>query len=369
MGVYSNVSIYEAEDQITPVDPEELQNDPTAEDPAPESNDIEESAAAIIAQNEANYTNIMKSIGITELSIYESTGTEMIYESANIKGFFSKIKEFFVKLWNKIKGMFKKFFMLIASYTMKDKDFINKYKKDLLRVNTRDLTINGYNFTNLNWSVATASNDINDKMKKGVIIDSFEKISKDDAEKINAAYENNDREDIIEEMRAAAIGDKNGKFDESEFTQELFEYFRDREDSPSELTNISISTELSIISGSSKEESNAKKAFKATEKEINNILKSLDKVEKEALKSVPTKNDQAKTDESATIVKAASNVNSYIHAKMNILTKVNGAFLRAIKDRNRQAKAICVKAINYKPKNEGFNHYTEGGFLSGVVLH
>lgn len=368
MGVYSNVSIYEAEDQITPVDPEELQNDPTAEDPAPESNDIEESAAAIIAQNEANYTNIMKSIGITELSIYESTGAEMIYESANIKGFFSKIKEFFVKLWNKIKGMFKKFFMLIASYTMKDKDFINKYKKDLLRVNTRDLKVNGYEFTNLNWSVDTADKAIDKVIKKNLGGISGFSVDSKNAAAINDAYEKNDREDAIEEMRAFSIG-QTGSLNESEFTQELFEYFRDGEDSPVELDKISISSCIAIISGSHDAEKNAKKAFKSTEKAINTVLKDLDKTEKEALKSVPTKNDQNKTDESAAIVKATSNMNSYIHAKMNILTKVNGALLRAIKDQNRQAKAICVKAINYKPKNEGFNHYTEGGFLSGVVLH
>lgn len=365
MGVYSTKGyITEAdEDVITPVDPEQLQDDETAVDPAPATSDIEETAATIIAQNEANYATIMKSIGIAELAVYESTGAEMIYEGANIKGFFAKVKEFFVKLWNKVKGLFKKFFALIGSYTMKDKDFINKYKKDLLKVNLKDFTVKGYNYTNLNWSPATAAGKIEEIIKKETTVDTFA-VTASNAGAINDACEKADREDARDAMRGAAIG--KSKMDESEFTEELFKYFRKDEDAPVELENISITNCISVISGSDEAEKGAKKAFKETEKAINEVLKALDKTEKEALKAVP-KEGAAKTDESAAIVKAVSNVNAYIHDEMNILTKVNGALLRAIKDANRQAKAICVKAINYRPKNEGFTHYTEG-FLGNVVL-
>jgi len=371
MGVYSTKGyITEAdEDVIDPVDPEMLQDDETAEDVAPATSDIEETAATIIAQNEANYATIMKSIGIAELAVYESTGAEMIYEGANIKGFFAKVKEFFVKLWNKIKGLFKKFFALIGSYTMKDKDFINKYKKDLLKVNLKDFTVKGYEFkvnksTALAWSPETAAGKIEDIIKKETTVDTFA-VTAANSGAINDACEKADREDARDAMRGAAIGA--GKMDESEFTEELFKYFRNGEDAPVELENISMTACISVISGSSEHEKGAKNAFKAIEKKINETLKALDKTEKEALKAVP-KEGEAKTDESAAIVKAVSNLNAYIHDEMNILTKVNGAYLRAIKDANRQAKAICVKALGYKPKNEGFTHYTEGGFLGNVVL-
>lgn len=365
MGVYSTKGyITEAdEDVIAPVDPDMLQDDETAEDVAPATSDIEETAATIIAQNEANYATIMKSIGIAELAVYESTGAEMIYEGANIKGFFAKVKEFFVKLWNKVKGLFKKFFALIGSYTMKDKDFINKYKKDLLKVNLKDFTVKGYNFENLTWSPKTAAGKIEEVIKKETTVDTFT-VTASNAGAINDACEKADREDARDTMRGAAIG--KGKMDESEFTEELFKYFRSGEDAPVELENISMTTCISAISVTSELEKGAKTAFKETEKTINDTLKALDKTEKEALKAVP-KEGEAKTDESAAIVKAVSNVNAYIHDEMNILTKVNGALLRAIKDKNRQAKAICVKAINYRPKNEGFTHYTEG-FLGNVVL-
>lgn len=363
MGVYSSAYVLE-DDQIETIDPEDLQNDETAEDAAPESQDLEETAAAAIAQNEANYTAMMKSIGISELAVYESTGSEMIYESGNIKGFFAKIKEFFKKLWDKIKGLFKKFFALIGSYTMKDKDFVNKYKKDLVNVNLKDFTVNGYNYTNLtSWSPSSAANKIDGEIKKATSVDGF-KVTKDNASKINTSCESVDKADIVEAMRGASIG--KGKLDDSEFTEELFAYFRDGENSPVELGDISITACLSNIQNTSAIEKNAKKAFTETEKAIKEILKDLDKTEKEAYKAIPDK-DKTKTEESSAIVKATSNVNGYVTTKMNILTKVNGALLRALKDGNRQCKAICVKALTYKPKNEGFTHYTnEGGFLGNV---
>lgn len=363
MGVYSKAYMTEAEDQIEKIAPEDLENDETAEDVAPGSTDLEESAAAIIAQNEANYTTIMKSIGISELAVYESTGAEMIYEGANIKGFFAKIKEFFHKLWNKIKGMFKKFFALIGSYTMKDKDFVNKYKKDLLNVNLKDFTAKGYIFGNLLWSPSTAAGKIEAEIKKAIGITGFY-VNDKNADTINAECEKVEKEDVKEAMRGASIG--KGKLDETEFTEELFKYFRGDEDAPVEIEGLSMSNLISLIQGTEELKKGANKAFKETEKIINETLKALDKTEKEALKTVPDK-DTAKTETSAAIVKAVSNVNGYVHDEMNILTKVNGALLRAIKDCNRQAKAICVKALTYKPKNEGFTHYTEG-FLGNVVL-
>ena len=48
-----------------------------------------------------------------------------------------------------------------------------------------------------------------------------------------------------------------------------------------------------------------------------------------------------------------------------------GAYLTALKDRNRQAKSICVSAMNYKPKNEAtdLGGYSEGAsLLDNVVI-
>lgn len=367
MGVYSKAYMTESdEEMIKSVDTEDLGSDETAEVEIPDSDDIEATAEAVIAANEANYNAIMQSIGISELAVYESTGSEMVYEAANIKGFFGKIKEFFVKLWNKIKGIFKKFFALIASYTMKDKEFVNKYKKDLLRVNTKDFKVKGYEFTNLDLKIKEVAEKIDGIIKTKAGVKSFTDITEDNASVIISNAEKVELEDLKDAMRAASIKG-NGSMDDSEFTSELFSYFRKDEYSPVTLDRIDIASLLSIISGTHSNKKTAEDAYKTLEKGINETIKSIAIVEKEALKNTPGENSTT-TANNSSIIKAASIVDGYVHAKMNILIKVNGALLRAIKDCNRQAKAICVKALTYKPKNEGFTHYTNEGFLGDVVL-
>ncbi len=108
-----------------------------------------EGAMAIVAESEANYNAIMQAIGVAELCVYESTGKEMVYESSNIKGFFGKVKEFFLKMWEKIKGLFQKFFAMFDQYVKSDKEFINKYRNVLLKVNTRNFEYKGFKYTNL----------------------------------------------------------------------------------------------------------------------------------------------------------------------------------------------------------------------------
>ena len=79
-----------------------------------------DSAFRIMAENTANWNSIMESIGIEELAVYESTGSEIVYEEGTITNIFNKIKEVFMKLIEKIKGVFKKFMTVFDSWTAKD---------------------------------------------------------------------------------------------------------------------------------------------------------------------------------------------------------------------------------------------------------
>ena len=89
-----------------------------------------DSAYRIVAENTANWNSIMEAIGIDELIVYESTGSEIVYEAGTISGIFTKIKEFFKKLLEKIKGIFAKFMTVLNSWTKSEKEFVKKYKMD-----------------------------------------------------------------------------------------------------------------------------------------------------------------------------------------------------------------------------------------------
>lgn len=312
-----------------------------------------EGAYAIVAESEANYNKIMQAVGVAELAVFESTGNEMVYEAADIKGFFGKVKEFFVNLWEKIKGLFKKFFAMFDSYIKNDKDFVSKYKKHLLSVDTRDFKYKGYNFT-INAVSVNGANSAIDKFIPGM--DNKEALLKID-----------DRAELVEKMRGVAIGESS--LEAGEFTKELFKMLRSGEDSKEELDNISVTDLLMAISENSNLKKEAEKNFKDIEKSIKEAIKATDKLQAKILKDVPNNGDKESTTLRAEEIKAASTHVANLKDKLAIVQVVNGAVLTAIKDKNRQSKAICTALMNYKPKNESYDFTNESaGFLAGVII-
>lgn len=316
-----------------------------------------EGAYHIVAESEANYNAIMQAVGVAELAVFESTGMEMVYEAGDVKGFFGKMKEFFLNLWEKIKGLFKKFFAMFDSYVKNDKDFVNKYKKDILSANTKGFKYKGFNFTLDAVDVEKAATKIDSLLPNST------PSNKAGLEEFVRKHE--DRVELVEKMRGAAIGESS--LEAAEFTKELFAKLRSGEDTKEELDNVSAHDQLIAISENSALKKAAEKQYKDLEKEVKDAIKSLEKAEKDLLKGVPNKGDKEATELRALEIKAANVHVANLRDKLNVLQIVNGAKLTAIKDCNRQAKAICVALMNYKPKNESTSVY-ESGFLAGVTI-
>lgn len=327
-----------------------------------------EAAWGIVAESEQNYNTIMQAIGVEELAVYEATGEEMVYEAGKVTGFFAKVKEFFLKLWEKIKGLFKKFFAMFDSFVKNDKDFVKKYKNHLANINTRGFEYKGFNFTNLDLDLETVAN----KIESAIPVDTTDTLldtKLSDDSKINEQLSKaENREESVEKMRASFIDGENS-LSISELNKELFKLFRNSEDSKETINDINVSKILLDISDNNNLKNNAKKAYTSLEKTIKGELKNLEKMEKALSKEVP---NSEKSELRAKQIRHANNIVAFKKEKMNILTVTNGAKLTAIKDCNRQSKAICVALMNYKPKNESYGFADdaiyEGGFLSGVVL-
>lgn len=71
-----------------------------------------------------------------------SVGEVVAFQEASISGFFNKIKEFFKKLWAKIKAIFHNFIAKFDSMFMKSgKALLKKYKKEIEMKDTSDLEV------------------------------------------------------------------------------------------------------------------------------------------------------------------------------------------------------------------------------------
>jgi len=328
-----------------------------------------EASLNIVAESEYNYAQIMKHVGVTELAVYESTGVEMEYVTESADGFFAKIKEFFVRIWEKIKGLFKKFFAMLDVYAKSDKEFATKYKKDLFAIShsLKDFKYKGFEYTidGKEDVEKLACNKAEAVFSGAGCFAAYETISDSQLESLKKARE--DKEELVEKARGAVAG--GGSQTASEFSKELFMLFRKNEETKQEIENPDINKMVNELEASAKAKSAAEKAFKGLEKTINDIIKAINKHGSDIVKKMPEK-DEAKATVNQNALTAAQVQSSFYHEVLNIGQAYNGALLTAIKDNGRQNKAVCASLLSYKPKKEsgteGWQH--ESSFLGGVKL-
>lgn len=336
--------------------------------------DFTEGAMVAVAESEANYTKLMMGIGIAEAVAYSETGEAMVYTEGFVSDVVDKIKAFFKKLWEKIKALFKRFVLMFDQYFKNDKDFLKKYKSRILKSDAKDMTFNGYPFkdakglkgyqTNVFTSADALQSEIDTKLGE--------------ASKYSANSDNNEklselREDIMDEIRGKFCGQSS--VSSSDFHDELFEYFHGSTSKESlNDSDINLSDCIVTIEKSKDANKEAQKQLDSVGKYIDKVVK---KVEDEMKKSVADNKAGDGTDEAKTTFEA--NANKTTNTKIalyrdaaGIMTQAYGAYLTALKDMNRQARAICAKAIvksgKINEESAGSEYFGGGSFLSGVVF-
>ena len=325
-------------------------------------------ALRVVAESESNWNQIMQAMAIQELAAYEETGDADYYLTESTNGFFASVKAFFKKLLEKIKGIFVKFVSIIDSWAKSDKDFVNKYKKKVLSANTKDFEYSGYVFTykaDVSYDRAATKAATNK-------IGSFSDGKKAEYDALTDKYRGDNLEDELDAVRGKAISAVStksvDKCDSSDFSKELFEALRNGESSKDTLDNISPIGQLTTIEKTEDIKKKAKKAYDNLQKGINDAIKDIEKAERDVVKDLPAKekDENVKSAKSA-FVAAAGAVCGFLRNAETIHTTAYGAYLQALKDENRQAKAICVKLMSYSPKNESTSYYEEGGSLLGNI--
>ena len=302
-----------------------------------------------VYENECNYNALMRAAALSEMKYYNQTGGDLfVQEAGAFSGFIQKAKDFFKKVIEKIKSIAKKFVATIGQFTMKDKDFVKKYSNDLVRRNLSGMKFNGYAFPSWEGSTSTAGAD------SGVKAD-----GSDDQDALN---------DIIENNRGNIVG--GSAMTESEYRNTLKEkFYGDKED-----LKVNIRAVLNIITETNSLIKAAEKKEKDIIKGIDDIIKKLETASKTLDKNITAGiKDKSMSDSEIhgkdAAIKGINNKISVWKALSNDLTVYFGAYTKALADKNRQAKAICVKALSYKAKNESATF--EGGYndiFAGVEI-
>lgn len=307
-----------------------------------------EGAAAVIAYGQDTFNSIDQEFGMAQLEHFLLNKESMpITEGFGDKatGYLEKIKYWLKSLGNKIKKLFDKFFAMLSKYVMNDKDFIKKYESKIKDASTNGFKFQGYNFT-LGDNVDTARG----KLSK------FEKTTLDTS--IIDAHKDKTTIDIKDEMRGLVIG--GSKVTASEFGKELFKKFRGKQDSKVDVT-VDKASIISTIKTAKDDKAAANKAYNALKKVINDKISAIGTLEK-ALKKDDAGSDRGKKSQ------AASLIVEDMKAELEVLQYYNGAYLRAIKDRNRQCRAMAVKLMYGKTKESAEEFYGSASFNSNLFV-
>ena len=278
---------------------------------------ISEAGNIVLAEQEKNWTTFMEGVGLSELhSVME--GEEVIYEGGRLASFVEKAKAYFKMALNKLAQITKSFIAKVMQFVSTNNAFLKKYEKDLRNAGT--IEYKGYAFSSK--LDAAQKFAIKDAIKSG-----------DDA---NEQAQRNfpdvgyDDDKSFGERAKDVLYGEDGK-EEREYK---------------------VSDQVTILRNTKNIKQSATKNYKQAAKDIKKIIKDLESKQAKALKDdVKNKTD---VEDSNKTNQDLGYMISYWKAYANCLLTYHSKYMQALGTRNRQAKAICTKALTkgYKAKGQ-----------------
>lgn len=291
---------------------------------------IAEATAIIVGENETNWTNFMKAVGISELATIME-GQEVIYEGARLEGFIKKAKGWFQIALNKLAEITKSFITRINQFLTSNDAFLKKYEKELRGMSVpSDFEFKGYEF---------------DHMKVPTYDNGAKKEVKLDGSNLGSILANRDSDYSKESAENAVF---NGTPSGNSMSEKLRNYFYKNKEKEDISGKINIGHQIDILKNTKTLRKEAKDSYTKAAKEIKDIIKSLDKAEKEF-----RRDNKEEAKQAARIDTAFNVLLSYWKAYASAASQMHGAYLGALGSRNSQAKAICTKLLVASNKSKG----------------
>ena len=302
-----------------------------------EYEDLIEGALAIVADSVKNEACLMRAIGINEASYFAQTGKEYVYTEGTLSDIWKKVKSAILKIWEKIKGLFKKFVALFDKFFASDKDFVKKYKKRIMMAKVEDFSYEGYKFPGLEAE--------------------FSEPKAADFPGDTSFYEKEDAaEKVVNKFRGKLLGDASKEIESGEFAEELKDHFYGDKETLDE-KDINVSKQIGYIENYGEAKKKVEKAKTAVDRFFKDLIRDLDDKDKTLTKDKNFEGDKEYADPTGKDddenKHAGRDIVASIGYKRTIYTReceayatYTGAYLNALKERNRQARSICVKVMS-----------------------
>ena len=331
---------------------------------------VTEGLEAVAVMTE-NYSNFMQRVGISELNAIYATGDEMIYTESVVGDFFGGIKKFLMKIWDKIKSLFKRFIMVIDSYTKNDKAFINKYRQQIYRHKSlSDFTFKGYKYVikqdkieagineiTSSCSAYLSSGDINMTAGDKDVKDAYGSSGAWDQSGASKIDEKHD--DRREKLRGAIldkIGGKAGAYTSEEYRKEIDELLRSGESEKQELDDkdIDVDEMVTEVQNNRDTKKTYDRLFRDSKKSVDQNIKDLDKLQRDHIKNnMPSKDeDLEKVGASDTVAKDSPNLIRYANNILKANSKDAISSIGALNNTDEPGMTLGIEAGDSEDKKK-----------------
>lgn len=264
---------------------------------------IAEATMIVISEQEENWNRFMEAVGIDELaSVMEDAS--IIYEGARLDAFVQKINGWFEYAKKKLAEITKAFLNQVDKFVGKiDAAVIKRLEKAKL---PKDFKFKGYEFGDLKTPVYK-----------------YKALTLNNPADLIAHKDSYTKEKAIKEL--VGVETSNVALAATK------KYFGS--DHKVELKNIDLSKEIGRLKNARNMKKDAKASYKAADKELTNIIKSINKLVK-----------SRKNEEKSDLDSALAIVSTYYKSFANGAIVVHSTYMRAIAAASRQALSICTKA-------------------------
>lgn len=338
-----------------------------------ESMSFQEMGAQMIEEATNDWNNYMQAIALTELSYVIETGQEYLYEGVDISAMIDKVKEWFKKIWAKIQGIAKAAMAKFAQFAVSDQKFLDKYESDIYdgaRKIPNGFSYKGYKFDNLDKkstivktnsdSVISDADKALDRMRTGHASGADYKTSGADGKEENSSKQ---LDEALDKYRGA-ISEKTGKVSASEFKKAVKISLYGSADKEY-IKTVDASKLVGIIKGAQEAKDNAKDAESSIKEDIDKKIEALDNLESE-IRDIDTKPENADNrDHHQGWASMVNRYSGFLKSVETVNAQWFSMYLTALKDQNRQAKAVCTKLISYA---NGIGAKKESAGIAGSLL-
>lgn len=294
---------------------------------------LDEAALYVIERGELEFNEMMRHIGLTELGVLETTGTQMVYEETKLKSLIDTIVGWLKQRWADITGLFNKALNFFKQKSDEFKKKTQDKKLDKLKKKVEFLKDKEYGKT---YEYSQFENIVNGT---GVLWDALNKFEKgiNDLQATFMNYKDDETATEVNDMREKMDTMKSDLFSafnldnsakESDIKAKVTEWIRGKE------VTINKAYIQSNIDSMFNSATDYNKTAKSVKKQLNKIKKDIDNDIKAVRKERKTANE--------------SYLNAYLpYLKFgkNVTTAIAGATISAIKEKMSVDQRIILKLI------------------------